>query len=222
MTFNDLPKQQRLLIYMFYYEAESGSAITMSKNGDDIIAYGISKNKNSLANMLYTLRKKGFVTEEILRNGEVAYCLTAAGQGEARHFINLYGHDIEVPKAEDSLQKTEEQGYDIEAYAKRLEQIVVGLKDELFKLNDQPKQNAVTADETEIDALYEQIAELRHAVQVKEEQIANIKNAHSQTCALLDKKTKQVEYYENVLSSIEKTFADAAKWCQQIKQNAPC
>lgn len=220
MTFNDLPKQQRLLIYMFYYEAESGSAITMPKNGDNIIAYGISKNKNSLANMLYTLRKKGLVTEAILRNGDVAYRLTAAGQDSARHFISLYGNDIEVSEAEDSLQETEEQGCNVEAYAKRLEQIIVGLKDELFKLNGQPKQNA--DDEAEVDALYEQIAELRRTVQAKDKQIANIKDAHSQTCALLDKKTKQVEYYENILGTIEKTFADAAKWCQQIKQNAPC
>ena len=165
MTFNDLPKQQRLLIYMFYYEAESGKAITMLKNGDDILAYGISKNKNSLANMLYILCKKGFVTKAILRNGEVAYhltsdgevayCLTAAGQDSARHSINLYSNDIEVPETEDSLRKTEKKCCDIEAYAKRLEQIIVGLKDELFKLNDQPKQfdGLVKAQAKEIERL---------------------------------------------------------------------
>ena len=214
MTFNDLPKQQRLLIYMFYYEAESSSAITVPKNGDDIIAYGISKNKNSLATMLYTLRKKGFVTEAILRNGDIAYRLTAAGQDSARHFINLYGNDIEVPEAEDSLQKTEDVDADLVDLVKAVASMVAQ------KYGNQPKQNA--NDKIDVDALYEQIAELRRTVQAKDKQIANIKDAHSQTCALLDKKTKQVEYYENVLGTIEKTFADAAKWCQQIKQNAPC
>ena len=214
MMFNDLPKQQRLLIYMFYYEAESSSAITVPKNGDDIIAYGISKNKNSLATMLYTLRKKGFVTEAILRNGDIAYRLTAAGQDSARHFINLYGNDIEVPEAEDSLQKTEDVDADLVDLVKAVASMVAQ------KYGNQPKQNA--NDKIDVDALYEQIAELRRTVQAKDKQIANIKDAHSQTCALLDKKTKQVEYYENVLGTIEKTFADAAKWCQQIKQNAPC
>ena len=218
MTFNDLPKQQRLLIYMFYYEAESGSAITMPKNGNDIIAYGISKNKNSLANMLYTLRKKGLVTEVILRNGEVAYRLTAAGQDSARHFINLYGSDIEVHEAEDSLQETKATDADVDLVD--LVKAVASMVAQ--KYGSQPKQKAVATDETDVDALYEQISELRCTVQAKDKQIANIKNAHSQTCALLDKKTKQVEYYENVISTIEKTFADAAKWCQQIKQNAPC
>lgn len=218
MTFNDLPKQQRLLIYMFYYEAESGSAITMSKNGNDIIAYGISKNENSLANMLYTLRKKGLVTEVILRNGEVAYRLTFAGQASARHLIDLYGDGIEVPEAEDSLQETKAADADVD-----LTDLVKAVASMVAqKYGNQPKQNAVATDETDVDSLYEQISELRCTVQAKDKQIANIKNAHSQTCALLDKKTKQVEYYENVISTIEKTFADAAKWCQQIKQNAPC
>lgn len=243
MTFNDLPKQQRLLIYMFYYEAESGKAITMSKNGDDIIAYGISKNKNSLANMLYTLRKKGFVTETILRNGEVAYRLTAAGQDSARHFINLCGNDIEVHEAKDSLQETEEQCCDIAAYAKRLEQIVVGLKDELFRLNGQPKRfdGLVKAQAKEIERLKTQIKRLETendslrvskkivrdaALYFDEEKTAlrnerdNLKRSLSSALADLDRKNKKIDHLEDSIDKLKVNLAKMAEWAGQLKNGA--
>lgn len=244
MTFNDLPKQQRLLIYMFYYEAESGSAITMAKNGNDIIAYGISKNKNSLANMLYTLRKKGLVTEAILRNGEVAYRLTTAGQDSACHFINLYGNDIEVPEAEDSLQETKAAVVDLADLVKVVASMVAQ------KYGSQPKQNA--DDEAEVDALYEQIAELKAEnedlkrkndeiaeklslkcghlaakviscdgeLAARDEKIANLSNSLKDALARLDRKTKQAEQLEAALSKIENSLGQMAAWTRSLKNGS--
>lgn len=244
MTFNDLPKQQRLLIYMFYYEAESGSAITMPKNGNDIIAYGISKNKNSLANMLYTLRKKELVTEAILRNGEVAYRLTAAGQDSARHFISLYGNDIEVSEAEDSLQETEAIDVDLADLVKAVASLVAQ------KYDNQPKQNA--NDKIDVDALYEQIAKLKaenedlkrkndeiaeklslkcghlaakvisydSELAARDEKIASLSNSLKDALARLDKKTKQAQQLEDALSKIENSLGQMAAWAHSLKNGS--
>lgn len=204
MTFNDLPKQQRLLIYMFYYEAESGSAITLPKNGDDIIAYGISKNKNSLANMLYTLRKKGFVTEAILRNGDIAYRLTAAGQDSARHFINLYGNDIEVSEAEDSLQETEAVDVDWRSVAKQFADAAASFANSL-------------KNPAEGNSLYKQIEQLKAENAAKDEKISVLTHSLRDALQRLDKKTKQAEQLEAALNKIENSLGQMAAWTRSLK-----
>lgn len=207
MTFNDLPKQQRLLIYMFYYEAESGSAITMSKNGGDIIAYGISKNKNSLANMLYTLRKKGFVNEAILRNGEVAYQLTTAGQDSARHFINLCGNDIEVPEVKDSLQETEAVDVDWHGIAKQF-------ADAAAKLTNSLKNP------TSGNSLYKQVEQLKAENVAKDEKISVLSHSLRDALHQLDEKTKQAQHLENALSKIENSLGQMAVWAHNLKNGS--
>ena len=204
MTFNDLPKQQRLLIYMFYYEAESGKTITMSKNGSDIIAYGISKNKNSLANMLYTLRKKELVTEAILRNGEVAYRLTAAGQDSARHFINLYGNDIEVPEAEDSLQETETADADWRGLAKQFADAAASFVNSLKNPADG-------------NSLYKQVEMLKAENAAKDEKISVLTRSLRDALRRLDEKTKQAQHLEDALSKIENSLGQMAVWARDLK-----
>lgn len=218
MNWNDLTYRNKLLIYMYCHERATTKALTIASCIDDAIAYGIAKDKKALSNLFYILRSGDLVESDRLLNGTTKYWLTQSGQDYAKWLIDA-NTDLKVPNFASLAQpsKTEEvHVVDLAELAKELASIVAQ------KYGSQPKQNDAATDETDIDALYEQIVELRRTVQAKEEQIANIKNAHSQTCALLDKKTKLVEYYENVLSTIEKTFADAAKWCRQTKQNALC
>lgn len=207
MTFNDLPKQQRLLIYMFYYEAESGSAITMAKNGNDILAYGISKNKNSLANMLYTLRKKGLVTEAILRNGEVAYRLTAAGQDSARHFINLYSNDIEVSKAKARLQETKADDVDWHSIAEEFAKATIGFANSL--------KNPTCG-----NSLYKQVELLKTENAAKDEKISALSRSLRDALWQLDNKTKQAQQLEDALSKIENSLGQMAAWTHRLKNGS--
>ena len=214
MTFNDLPKQQRLLIYMFYYEAESGKTITMSKNGSDIIAYGISKNKNSLANMLYTLRKKGFVTEAVLRNGETTYCLTAAGQDSARHFINLYGNDIEVPTAKDSLQKNEAADVD---WREQFADAVASFFNSLNSLKNPTGGNSFC---NQVELLKKQVELLKVENAEKDEKISALSRSLRDALRRLDEKTKQAQQLEDALSKIENSLGQMAAWTRRLKNGS--
>ena len=202
MTFNDLPKQQRLLIYMFYYEAESGSTITMPKNGDDIIAYGISKNKNSLANMLYTLRQKGFVSTSILRNGDIAYRLTAAGVDSARHFINLCTHSVEVEEAGNSLQETVD--VDWHGLAKQFADVAANFANSL-------------KNPTDGNSLYKQVEQLKAENAAKDEKISVLSRSLRDALQRLDNKTKQAQQLEDALSKIENSLGQMAAWTHSLK-----
>lgn len=214
MTFNDLPKQQRLLIYMFYYEAESGKAITMAKNGNDIIAYGISKNKNSLANMLYTLRKKGFVTEVILRNGEVAYRLTAVGQDSAHHFINLYGNDIEVPTAKGSLQENEAADAD---WREQFADAVASFVNSLNSLNNPTGGNSFC---NQVELLKKQVEQLKAENAEKDKKISVLNHSLRDALRRLDEKTKQAQQLEDALSKLENSLGQMAAWTHRLKNGS--
>lgn len=217
MTFNDLPKQQRLLIYMFYYEAESCKAITMAKNSADIIAYGISKNKNSLANMLYILRKKGLVTAAILRNGDVAYRLTAAGQDSARHFINLYGNGIEVPTAKDGSQETEAADVDLRSVAKQFADAAARLVNSFNSLKNPIGGNSFC---NQVELLKKQVELLKAANAEKDEKISALSRSLRDALRRLDEKTKQAQQLEDALSKIENSLGQMAAWTHHLKNGS--
>jgi len=214
MTFNDLPKQQRLLIYMFYYEAKSGKAITMAKNSADIIAYGISKNKNSLANMLYILRKKGLVTAAILRNGDVAYRLTAAGQDSARHFINLYGNGIEVPTAKGSLQENEAADAD---WREQFADAVASFVNSLNSLKNPTGGNSFC---NQVELLKKQVELLKAANAEKDEKISALSRSLRDALRRLDEKTKQAQQLEDALSKLENSLGQMAAWTRRLKNGS--
>ena len=155
MEFNDLPKQKQLLIFMLNREASTDIPFTIAGCGDEVVANGISASKNALANMLHTLYQKKHIEKIPLVNG-CGYLLTKDGQDEAEYWMAKCDNDEEEQKSTDSLFKTEEHYLDIdEAYVKRLEQIITGLKDELLKLNDQHNQSdaLVKAQAKEIERL---------------------------------------------------------------------
>ena len=151
MEFNDLPKQKQLLIFMLNREVSTNSPFTLASCGDEVIANGISANKNSLANMLYTLCQKKHIEKIPLVNG-YGYLLTTDGEDEAEYWMAQCDSDMEAPESIDSLCKTEEHDFNSEAYAKLLEQ---GIKDVLFKLNCKPEQydELVKAQAKEIERL---------------------------------------------------------------------
>lgn len=155
MDWKDLLKQKQLLIFMLNREASTTIPFTIASSGDEVVANGISVSKNALANMLRTLCQKKQIEKVHFQNGTFGYLLTKDGQDEAEYWMAQCDSDMEVPESTDSLHETEERCRNIEAYAKRLEQIIVGLKDELFKLNDQPKQfdGLVKAQAKEIERL---------------------------------------------------------------------
>lgn len=152
MEFNDLPKQKQLLIFMLNREVSTNSPFTLASCGDEVIANGISANKNSLANMLYTLCQKKHIEKIPLANGSCGYLLSEDGEDEAEYWMAQCDSDMEAPESIDSLCKTEEHDFNSEAYAKLLEQ---GIKDVLFKLNCKPKQydELVKAQAKEIERL---------------------------------------------------------------------
>ena len=72
MKFNDLKKWQKLLIYMYTHNVND--MFTVAKNGDDVIKYGIVKNKNALYSMINDLREKAYIY-----NPSDGYFLTDTG-----------------------------------------------------------------------------------------------------------------------------------------------
>lgn len=219
MTFNDLPKQQRLLIYMFYYEAESGSAITMPKNGDNIIAYGISKNKKSLANMLYTLRKKSLVAEARLRNGDLAYLLTEDGADRAMHFINLYGRIAQAEEAKNSLQETKAVDAADETEVDALYEQIAALKAEN---EDLKRKNDEIAEKLSLKCghLAAKVMSYDSELAAQDEKIANLSNSLKDALARLDEKTKQAQHLEDALSKIENSLGQMAAWTRSLKNGS--
>ena len=156
MEFNDLPKQKQLLIFMLNREALTDIPFTIAGCGDKVIANGISASKNALANMLHTLRHKKQIEKVYFQNGTFGYSLSQAGQDEAEYWMAQCDNAEEALKSIDSLFKTEEHHIDIdEAYVKRLEQTIAGLKDELVKLTGQYNQSdaLVKAQAKEIERL---------------------------------------------------------------------
>lgn len=164
MKLNDLPKQKQLLIFMLNREASTSIPFTIAGRGDEVIANGISANKNALANMLYTLCQKKHLEKIPLEHGSCGYLLSEDGQDEAEYWMAQCDNDKEAPESTGSLRKTEESSRDIEAYAKHLEleQIITGLKDELLRLNYQPKQSdeLVKAQAKEIERLKAMVKEI--------------------------------------------------------------
>ena len=156
MEFNDLPKQKQLLIFMLNRELSTNSPFTTASCGDEVVANGISASKNALANMLYTLCQKKQIEKVYFQNGTFGYFLSKDGQDEAEYWMAQCDNDEKEQKSIDSLFKTEEHYLDIdEAYVKRLEQIITGLKDELVKLTGQYNQSdaLVKAQAKEIERL---------------------------------------------------------------------
>lgn len=154
MDWNDLPKQKRLLIFMLNRESSKNLSFTMDSCGDEVVANGISANKNALANMLYVLCRTNYIEKIPRPNGSYAYLLTRDGQDEAERLMSQCSNNVEGPKSASSLRGTEEHN-GVEAYAKHLEQMIAGLKDGLEKLTSQPKlfNGLVKAQSMEIERL---------------------------------------------------------------------
>jgi len=197
-----LPKQKQLLIFMLNREA-STIPFTIAGSGNEVVANGISASKNALTNMLRTLCQKKQIEKVHFQNGTFGYLLTKDGQDEAKYWIAQCDDGMEVPESTDSLRETEEQCRNIEAYAKRLEQIIVGLKDELFKLNDQPKQfdGLVKAQAKEIERLK---AALKN-VEVENDNLRVSKQIVEDTAKYLDKEKTKLR---NERDSLQKSLYD--------------
>lgn len=62
MSFDELPKWKRLLVFMYTKEnANEGCATFMPGCADEIVSLGITKNKKSLHSMLYDLQAKKLI-----------------------------------------------------------------------------------------------------------------------------------------------------------------
>ena len=62
VSFDELPKWKRLLVFMYTKEnANEGCATSMPDSVDEIISLGITKNKKSLSSMLYDLQAKNLI-----------------------------------------------------------------------------------------------------------------------------------------------------------------
>ena len=107
MMFEDLTKQQQLLIYMFNRECSDPEyPFIVSYDADDVIGYGITKNKNSLRNMLVQLENKHFIFGQRQKaDNTVEWWMTKNGCYEARRLQNLCdGNDEElIQEDEDSI-----------------------------------------------------------------------------------------------------------------------
>lgn len=91
MKFNDLKKWQKLLIYM--YTHNDIDTFTVAKYGDDVIKYGIVKNKNALYPIINDLRENSYIYNPgdgyLLTNDGCYYCDDLYQQ------INSYPWDID-------------------------------------------------------------------------------------------------------------------------------
>ena len=212
MEWNDLPKQKQLLIYMFYYEAKSGLAITMSKNGNDIIAYGISKNKNALANMLYTLCKKHVVFQTKLQDGNVAYALTTAGEEDALHWIRMCnsnanaGDSLQIPEnANDHIAKLNAEIASLKQKLEQAEAEAEHLRVELKTMTD--ANMYLDKKKTELCVENDELAA----------RLANVQQTLHERCFQLNEKAKKVEHLEDSLEKIAASCSQMGRWAITMK-----
>ena len=218
MEFNDLPKQKQLLIFMLNREASTDSPFTTASCGDEVVANGISASKNALANMLHTLCQKKQIEKIPLVNG-YGYLLTNDGEDEAEYWMAQCDNDEEVPESTDSLHKTEEHHIDIdEAYAKRLEQIIAGLKDELLKLNDQRSQSDAL-----VKAQAKEIERLKAALKDAEAENVSLRFSEKMTrdaaVRLEEERTalqNERDYFKNYFYSIDERRRALAKENEEL------
>ena len=202
MEFNDLPKQKQLLIFMLNREMSTNSPFTTASCGDEVVANGISASKNALANMLHTLCQKKQIEKIPLVNG-YGYLLSDDGEKEALKSI-------------DSLHKTEEHYLDIdEAYAKRLEQIIAGLKDELLKLNDQHSQSDAL-----VKAQAKEIERLKAALKDAEAENVSLRFSEKMTRDAAVRLEEERTALQNERDSFQKSFYDIDERCKALaKEN---
>ena len=219
MEFNDLPKQKQLLIFMLNREASTDIPFTIANCGDEVVANGISASKNALANMLHTLRHKKQIEKVYFQNGIFGYSLSQAGQDEAEYWMAKCDNDKEAQKSTDSLHKTEEHYLDIdEAYAKRLEQIIAGLKDELLKLNDKCSQSDAL-----VKAQAKEIERLKAALKDAEAENVSLrfseKMARDNAACLAEQKValeNERDYFKNFFYSIDERRRALAKENEEL------
>ena len=220
MKFNELPKQKQLLIYMFNYECSTTCGITVTDNGDDIIAHGISKNKNSLSNMLHELLVKHEIN---VNKTNHCYFLTRAGQDEAKRWIERCDEDEYFPgNAEQPSENEEAVGVDWASLANMFADVA-------NRFAQQPKQNdrlqkENTALAKEVDKLkydlhcateaYKYIEEERNSLkEINEKMRANMSNI----CNALDAKTKECERLKAGLDHIANSLKKMGSWTLDIK-----
>ena len=213
MEFNDLPKQKQLLIFMLNREASTDIPFTTASCGDEVVANGISPSKNALSSMLHTLCQKKQIEKIPLVNG-YGYLLTNDGEDEAEYWMAQCDNDEETPESTDSLHKTEEHYVDIdEAYAKRLEQIIAGLKDELLKLNDQRSQSDAL-----VKAQAKEIERLKAALKDAEAENVSLrfseKMARDAAVCLEEERTA----LQNERDSFQKSFYDIDEHCKALSK----
>ena len=147
MKFTDLPKQKQLLIYMFNRECSTVFGITIADNGDDIIARGISKNKNSLSNMLHSLLVKHYIS---LNKTTHCYFLTRAGQDEAKHWIEQCDEDECLPGGVEQPSENEEAvGVDWVSLANMFADAAKRIIQQPKKTNKLQEENAALVKEIE-------------------------------------------------------------------------
>ena len=216
MEFNDLPKQKQLLIFMLNREASTDIPFTIANCGDEVVANGISASKNALANMLHTLRHKKQIEKVYFQNGTFGYSLSQAGQDEAEYWMAQCDNAEEVQKSIDNLFKTEEHYVDIdEAYVKRLEQIITGLKDELVKLTDQYNQSdaLVKAQAKEIERLKAALKD----VETENDSLRFSKKITRDAAVCLEEERTALQ---NERDSFQKSFYDIDERCKALaKEN---
>ena len=216
MEFNDLPKQKQLLIFMLNREVSTNSPFTLASCGDEVIANGISASKNALANMLHTLCQKKQIEKIPLVNGSCGYLLSEDGEDEAEYWMAQCDGDEEAPESIDSLCKTEEHYIDIdEAYAKRLEQIIAGLKDELLKLNDQRSQSDAL-----VKAQAKEIERLKAALKDAEAENVSLRFSEKMTRDAAVRLEEEKTALQNERDSFQKSFYDIDERCKALaKEN---
>lgn len=219
MEFNDLPKQKQLLIFMLNRELSTNSPFTTASCGDEVVANGISSSKNALTNMLHTLCQKKQIEKIPLVNGSCGYLLSEDGEDEAEYWMAKCDNDEEAPESIDSLFKTEEHHNDIdEAYAKRLEQIIAGLKDELLKLNDQRSQSDAL-----VKAQAKEIERLKAALKDAEAENVSLRFSEKMTrdaaVRLEEERTalqNERDYFKNYFYSIDERRRALAKENEEL------
>ena len=214
MEFNDLPKQKQLLIFMLNREASTDIPFTIAGCGDEVVANGISASKNALANMLHTLYQKKQIEKVHFQNGTFGYFLSKDGQDEAEYWIAKCDTDEKAPKSIDSLFKTEEHYLDIdEAYVKRLEQIITGLKDELLKLNDQHNQSDAL-----VKAQAKEIERLKAALKDVETENDSLRFSEKMTRDAAVCLEEERTALQNERDSFQRSFYDINEHCKALSK----
>lgn len=197
MKFNNLFKHQQLLVYMYVKEASHNyGRFNIRYDADKVIRLGITRNRKSLNQLLYTLKKAWFITND-------------------KH--SGYWRIVDFIMCEKLVNSLDDFSYDM--FNNMNQQPKVFSEDRQPKSKIYDHKEADDDNEINLDILNcckKAIAEKDIIIKELNESNARLKTTDSQRLMKVNELNTRCEYLENNLHKIKKVFMDLSSWIDNI------